>query len=92
MLMIIALDVDLPVHIQLDELAGILVDLDFRRVALIRIMCFYDAYHQPAVLGILDHLAGVPVCHTMPTTAAGLHGKLVPTMRADGLSPLLHIR
>ena len=78
--MIIAFNAEFTIIIQPDELTGILVDLDFRHIALIRVMRLDDAYHQLSITYVLDDLAGIPVKHIVFTAATRLHHKFVLTV------------
>lgn len=91
-LIIIALDVQLPVRTLPDKLPGVFINLNLWYIAFICITYFYNTYYKLAIADILDYLAGVSIHHTVPTPGMRLHHKLMFTTRANSLVPMFYAR
>ena len=90
MLVIIAFKANLPSVILPDKLSGILVNVYFRHIICVCVPHFDDTYDQFAATHILDNLTGITVCSAVSTAGAWFHDKLVFTVWANTLVPLLY--
>ena len=77
--------------VQINELAGILIDLYLWNVICIYVPYFYDSDKQFTIACVLNYLAGITVCHIVSTAGAGLHDKFPFTVGALALISLLYI-
>lgn len=90
MLVIIAFKANLPAVILPDKLSDVLINVYLRYIPFVCITHFDDAYDQFAATHILDNLTGITVCSAVSTAGAWFHDKLVFTVWANTLVPLLY--
>ena len=89
---VVVLGADLSIGVPPYKLTRIFVDIYFRNICPVRVMCLYNPHYESAVSHVLDHFKSFPVIHIASTTAAGLCYKFVPAMWADGFAALFYVR